>query len=565
MRTQFNVNPNFARGSFYRCLILLLLLLLCLNVAVISLIDSYEFHFGFLHFTAHGTFKPLLMMNGCFLVALMLCGAGGSPRTGEIGELKEGLHSPAIYRALLIASVIVLVLVIYLPATGIDIRHQEWTQKHISAEKDSLRSLGRYFTQGDPTGFYRPLGFLSLWLDYRLFGDGFAGYYAQSILLHLINATLVSWLAWSLGFGRACSFWAGPLFAAAAVNSEAVIWPAARFDLLATLFTLLALILMIRYLRNPRLWNWALPASVLCFVFGVLSKESAYCFPLLLFFLLCTHTLWSLPRPAKSKALVCLSLAAAATALLLLIRIAVYGHLGGYPTAAGVQSFHFRINIKTFTSLVRAMPIPLLGVNTTSVVREWAGLIPALFAVPVLITAFRCRGCFRRKEYALTAMTVLALAPALNIIGWIGSWMQHSRYLYMATVFAMLLLASVVSRIPWSTGLLGAFLLINALGAASNIRVYRDMLARADSLAATVFTDWKHHASVRTICLLNLPEHPDGVFYFGSEVADRIRRKIPSVTIVRQEAPDPVSSDASTHLVYRWNKEERLLHRVAGP
>ena len=162
MRTQFNVNPNFARGSFYRCLILLLLLLLCLNVAVISLIDSYEFRFGFLHFTAHGTFKPLLMMNGCFLVALMLCGAGGSPRTGEIGELKEGLHSPAIYRALLIASVIVLVLVIYLPATGIDIRHQEWTQKHISAEKDSLRSLGRYFTQGDPTGFYRPLGFLSL-------------------------------------------------------------------------------------------------------------------------------------------------------------------------------------------------------------------------------------------------------------------------------------------------------------------------------------------------------------------------------------------------------------------
>jgi hypothetical protein len=211
------------------------------------------------------------------------------------------------------------------------------------------------------------------------------------------------------------------------------------------------------------------------------------------------------------------------------------------------------------------MPIPLLGVNTTSAVREWAGLIPALFTVPVLITAFRCRGCFRRKEYALIAMTVLALAPALNIIGWIGSWMQHSRYLYMATVFVMLLLASVVSRIPWSTGLLGAFLLINALGATSNIRVYRDMLARADSLAATVFTDWKHHPSVRTICLLNLPEHPDGVFYFGSEVADRISRNIPGATIVRQEVQEPVSSDASTRLVYRWNKEKRSLYLVVSP
>ena len=60
---------------------------------------------------------------------------------------------------------------------------------------------------------------------------------------------------------------------------------------------------------------------------------------------------------------------AAATLLMLWVRIAVYGSLGGYPTAAGVQSFHFRVDIKTFTSLVRAIPIPILGVNTTSAVR----------------------------------------------------------------------------------------------------------------------------------------------------------------------------------------------------
>ena len=105
----------------------------------------------------------------------------------------------------------------------------------------------------------------------------------------------------------------------------------------------------------------------------------------------------------------------------------------------------------------------------------------------------------------------------------------------------------------------------DALGATSNIRVYRDMLARADSLAATVFADWTHHASVRTICLLNLPEHPDGVFYFGSAVAVRIRRNIPGATFIPQAAQDPVSSDASTRLGYQWNKEERLLQRVAGP
>ncbi len=555
----------FFRRGLGRGLILILLSLLCLNVAVISLIDSYEVRFAFVHLTAHGAFKPILMMNGCFLVALMVCGAGQKARENIFDSIEKRLGSPARYRAALICTVILLVLAIYLPATGIDIFHQEWTQKHVSAEKKTLLSLAQFFTQGDPTGFYRPLGFISLWLDYQLFGDAYAGYYAQSIVLHLVNALLAAWLALSLGFSRKCSCWAGTLFAAAAVNFEAVIWPAARFDLLATLFTMLALILIIRYLRDARLWAWTLPASVLSFIFGIMSKESAYCFPLLLILLLCTYSLWNIPRPTRAKLALCLLLVAAATVLMLSVRIAVYGSLGGYPTAAGVQSFHFRINLKTFTSLVRAMPIPLLGVNTSSAVRVWGSFVPILFTIPVLITAFLCRGCFRQKEYALMILLVLAMAPALNIIGWIGSWMQHSRYLYMPTVFVMLLLASVVSKMRWSTGLLGAFLLINAFGAASNVRVYRDMLAKADSLADAVYSDWKHRPALSKIGLLNLPEHTDGVFYFGSEVADRIQSRIQGATIIRLESYDPVKSDAAAQWIYQWKKETRSLQLVAGP
>jgi hypothetical protein len=556
------MDQSFARWCFCRAWILILLSLFCLNVAVISISGGYDIRFGFVHLTAHGLFKPILMMNGCFIVALMICGACYKLHDAAPNSSDGKLSSPVFHKALLIGLVILLALIIYYPSASVNFHHHDWTHRHLSAEKDTLLSTWQFFTTGDATGFYRPLGFISLWLDYQLFGTAYEGYHVQSIALHIINSLLVASLALALGFGRKCSFWAGLLFAAAAVNFEAVVWPAARFDLSAAAFTLLALIFAIRYFRDTRIWSWVLPASLFCYVLGILNKESSYCFPLLLLFIIATYSLWAIPRPARAKVLLYLSLLAAVTVLMLWVRIAVYGSLGGYPTAAGVPSFHFRVDIKTFTSLVRAIPIPILGVNTTSAVRQWGHLAPIMLVVPVLLTAFLCRGCFRRKEYALIAFILLSLAPVLNIVGWIGSWMQHSRYLYLPTVFAMLLIASTVSKIRWSTGILGAFLFINVLGAASNIQVYRDMLQKAEILAGTIHFDWKRQPTARTICLINLPENPDGVFYFGSEVVERIGRKIPNATILRQDVYVSTGPDASARLVYQWNDADRTLHPI---
>ncbi|MBN1566827.1 MAG: hypothetical protein JXA73_03205 [Acidobacteria bacterium] len=526
---------------------------------MISIIGGYDIHLGFFHLTAHGTFKPLLMMNGCFIIALMICGARKKFSESVLNPGDGRLDSPAFHKIILISLVILLALIIYYPSTGVNFDHHDWTHRHLSAEKDTILSTWQFFTTGDATGFYRPLGFISLWLDYRLFGATYEGYHVQSIALHIINSLLAAWLALTLGFGRKCSFWAGSLFAAAAVNFEAVVWPAARFDLSAATFTLLALIFAIRYFRDNRVWTWALAATILCFMLGVLNKESSYCLPLLLVFIMATRSLWSIPRLPNFKILLFLSFIVAATGLMLWARIAVYGSLGGYPTAAGAPSFHFKIDIKTFTSLIRAIPIPVLGVNTSSMVPVWGQFAPMMLVVPVLLTAFLCRGCFRRKEYALGALLLLSMAPVLNIVGWIGSWMQHSRYLYLPTVFAMLLIASAVSKVRWSGGLLGAFLFINALGAAANIRVYLNMLEKAETIAGAVYSDWKLQPDVRTICLLNLPENPDGVFYFGSEVVERIGRKIPNATVLRQDAYVSTGPDESTLLIYRWNDSNRAL------
>jgi hypothetical protein len=562
MSAKSTMDQSFARWGFCRSLILILLSLFCLNVAVISFLGGYDIRFDFVHLTARGLFKPILMMNGCFIVALMICGAGYKLHDAAPNSSEGKLSSPVFYKALLIGLVILLALIIYYPSASVNFNHHDWTHRHISAGKDTLRSTWQFFTTGDATGFYRPLGFISLWVDYQLFGTAYEGYHVQSIALHSINSLLVAWLALALGFGRKCSFWAGILFAAAAVNFEAVVWPAARFDLSAATFTLLALILAIRYFRDTRIWSWTLPASLFCYVSGILNKESSYCFPLLLLFIIVTHSIWVIPRPARIKILLCLSLVAAATVLLLWVRIAVYGSLGGYPTAAGAQSHHFQLSFRSFTSLLRALPIPILGVNTTSAVRQWGHFAPIMLVVPILLAAFLCRGCFRRREYALVGFVFLSLLPVLNIVGWIGSSMQHSRYLYLPTVFSMLLVASTVGKIRWSTGILGALLFINVLGAVSNIRVYRDMLQKAEIVASTVHFDWKRQPAARTISLLNLPEDPDGVFYFGSEVVERIARKIPNAKILRQDAYVSAGPGASPQLIYKWDGTDRSLHLI---
>jgi hypothetical protein len=551
------------RRDFWRNSMLALLSLLCLNVAAISIWGGYDIRFGFVHLTAHELFKPILMMDGCFILTLMICGADNKYRNTAPDYMDESLSSTGLFAALLVALVVLLVLAIYYPSVNINFNHHDWTHRHISAEINSFKSALQLFKSRQADGFYRPLTFISLWLDYWLFGASYAGYHVQSIAMHIINALLAAWLAMALGFGRKCALWTGMLFAAAAVNFEPVVWPAARFDLLAAVFTLAALIFAIKYFKAARRWDWALPASLVCYLLGIMNKESSYCFPLLILFLLGTYSTWGIQRPTKAKVATYVSIMAVITALMIMVRIAVYGNLGGYGIGDAAGSLHFKVSVRTFTSLLRAVPIPFFGVNATPAAPEWMHIASILFAALILIAAIAGRGCFKRKEYALTACILLVLIPVLNIIGWIGTPMMHSRYLYMPAIFSMLLITSTFGKIQWPAVILGAFIVVNALGAISNIQVYRNMLAKTESLADSVRLDWGKQPDVRTICLVNLPESLNGVFFFGSEVVDRIGRKIPAATILRKETYDSKEPDASIRITYRWSDADQTLYLVA--
>ncbi len=101
---------------------------------------------------------------------------------------------------------------------------------------------------------YRPVTTLSLRLNHALFGDWAGGYRATNAVLHAICSGLVALLAMRLwtGWCVAAGLMAGLLFAAHPVHSEAVALVVGRAEVLAALFTVWLLVRHVGYLRGDR-------------------------------------------------------------------------------------------------------------------------------------------------------------------------------------------------------------------------------------------------------------------------------------------------------------------------
>src|SRR5579863_2435172 len=141
---------------------------------------TYDFHIGFIHLVSHGLFKPLLILNGAFLVSIL----AKKPRDVR----PEGLGSFDSHGA--IAVIAALAILYFGYSLSINAASDEWNYRGLSLTLKAPASLARLFTTSQVGAWYRPLGFLSLWLDSRVFSGHTWGYHLQNILSHVVNALL---------------------------------------------------------------------------------------------------------------------------------------------------------------------------------------------------------------------------------------------------------------------------------------------------------------------------------------------------------------------------------------
>jgi hypothetical protein len=132
-------------------------------------------------------------------------------------------------------------------------------------------------------GNYQPLSWLTLGLDYTLWGMNPAGYHLTSVLLHAANAVLVYLLVRTLlrragadpaGLGQAAVVGA-LVFAIHPLRVESVAWVTERRDVLCGVFyllTVLGYLWMAEAKREGRPWRGCLFFSLGCFVLSLLAK-----------------------------------------------------------------------------------------------------------------------------------------------------------------------------------------------------------------------------------------------------------------------------------------------------
>jgi tetratricopeptide (TPR) repeat protein len=131
--------------------------------------------------------------------------------------------------------------------------------------------------------FWHPLTWLSLMLDYQLFGLNAGGYHLTNLILHIMSALLLFWLFNRMTGSIWRSAFVAALFALHPLHVESVAWIAERKDVLSAFFWMLTLCLYIYYTEKPVIKRYLL--VLFSFVCGLMSKSMVVTLPLIMILL----------------------------------------------------------------------------------------------------------------------------------------------------------------------------------------------------------------------------------------------------------------------------------------
>ena len=495
---------------------------------------------------AHLAWKPLLIFNAAFLLYVVIRARGGETVPAQ-------RNAPGAVFAL---AAFLLVGVLYAPSMGANFVHPDWTHRAYTQPVSSVAHLGYFFVVPRQDRFYRPFTFISLWLDHRVFGDRLWGYHLQNIGLHALNAVLAGFLAAGLGFTRWSSRFTALLFGLGAARFEAVVWPGARFDALATLFILVCLLLFLRYWRTKGAVVALGAAVVLAYVAAVLSKEIGYSLVLVLPLLAVTSRLWALAPMERKRAVGLAIPLLASTAVLIAIRFRMYGGIGGYPKQGG-RSAQFAFDFRTVYMFLRnGLAAPIFGLNDIPH-SPWPLAIAIAFVAVMVAVATLYRGAVRRRMLALMVLTLASAGPVVNLIGWLNVGLENSRYMYWPSLWMCMMLALVFEATRWRMVLAGTFLAVQAAGVLWNEGVYRDMSVTAQMVALEVRRD-AGGLSDPLVQFRNVGVTEDGVFAFGTELIARTKAVIPGADV--ETCFSGCTAPTGT-LIYRWDEGLRTMKR----
>ena len=159
------------------------------------------------------------------------------------------------------------------------VTHNPIVQKGLSGE-----TVAWAFTEATlETNYWVPLTWLTILLDYQLYGMNAGGFHLTNLFLHMLN-TLLLFAALRRMTGRLWrSALVAALFALHPLHVESVAWVTERKDVLSSLFWMLTLLNYARYVERPGMWRYF--TVFLGIVFGLMAKPMLVTLPFVLLLL----------------------------------------------------------------------------------------------------------------------------------------------------------------------------------------------------------------------------------------------------------------------------------------
>ena len=376
--------------------------------------------------------SPLVSEGICALAATLLL----------LLSRPEEIRSSAVARTAGLVAVLLVTALLLSPILSFPLVCDEYVLASL-ARSMGPQKMWHALTHAGEDHFYRPLADASVALD------GLAGWHLLSLALHLINTALVFLFSWRLFRSAAAALWAAAFFGIHGTRAESVAF-LARFDQLATLFVLGGLLLFDQYLESRH--RGLLAASCLVMLCGLLSKESAYVFPLLALWLLAWRRQWTrdtLPFFAI-------------TAATFVYRWSLLGGIGGYTDRATGRPQILNIHV---LALLKALSLRLWGIlyfpiNWSQQPEPWLAASMAAGVLALFGLVLLARTGWRTAGFAV-AFTLIASLPVAHML-LIGADLRGAAHVYLPSVGFCLLLGLAIDNVrpaPLS-GAIGAALLV---------------------------------------------------------------------------------------------------------
>ncbi len=352
--------------------------------------------------------------------------------------------------------------------------------------------------------FFRPMIDWTFYFNYMLSGMNPFSYYVFNLLVHIINAFLVSRLSLNLIEGlpresrEKVALLSGFLFLIYPFHNEAIVWLTGRLASLSCMFALLAANVLFCKIKNALKGLY----FIVLYFAGLLAYESILLLP---FILMCFW--WRTSRSSVAMAKLLLSSMVLVAAYLLtryMFSGAVYGDYGERMLTNDLSGAFFK-TLKTFGRTVlppverSELMVTLFGVVLSALL--WGG-----------VQLFRKKNVpYRHHVFRVVAAFLLSmLIPSLFGVSTRTS--EGDRLLYFPSVFLVILIAFVVMQVAqkivrWTLICIvslyfGAFLLVN-----------NAQWEKASGASEAILASIIENKGTKSL-VINLPDELEGAFVF---------------------------------------------------